>query len=158
MSSALVESRVRNALEGLPLEVQAETDNRLTVKIEASKLQDTAIKLKQIGFDHVKSVTGTEYPSEKRVDVTYHISSYDDQELAKLILSLKTSADASDPRLASLTNVWASAEYHERETFDLVGVIFEGHPQLERLLLPDDWDSQPPLLKSFKIKTEGIEI
>ena len=127
------------------------------MKTEAAKLHETASRLKQMGFDHAISVTGTDYPAEKRIELTYHISSYE-KELVKVILTLKTWLEASQPKTRSLVDVWPSAEYHERETFDLVGVVFEGHPQLQRLMLGDDWKDQPPLLKSFKLKSEGIEV
>ena len=56
---------------------------------------------------------------------------------------LKAGLPASDPRLPSVTGVWATADFHEREVFDLFGIIFEGHPNLKRILLPDDWDGFP---------------
>ena len=158
MSEALLEDRIKTVLEALALEVKAEADNRITVRIDTSKLRQAAIRLKQMGFDHAKSVTGVDYPTEKRIELTYHVSSYGDPDLAKVILALKISLETQSPKLHSIVDVWPSAEYHERETFDLVGVVFEDHPQLQRLLLADDWKDQPPLLKSFKLRSEGIEV
>ena len=57
-----------------------------------------------------------------------------------------------DARLPTLINVYKSVEYHERETFEMLGVYFEGHPRNERFLLPEDWADIPPLRKEFRIK------
>ncbi len=96
-------------------------------------------------------------PLEKRIDVVYHLSSLGDARVANLILQLKTSVDQTDPKIHSLTDVWPSAEYPERETSDLMGVKFEGVPSKERLMLPQDFEGGPPLRKDFKLKTEGID-
>ena len=55
----------------------------------------------------------------------------------------------SAPQVPSLTDVWAAAEYHEREAFEMLGIVFEGHPDLRRLLLPEDWNDIPPLRKDY---------
>ena len=54
--------------------------------------------------------------------------------------------------LPSLINIFRSVEYHERETFEMLGVFFEGHPRNDRFLLPEDWADIPPLRKEFRIK------
>jgi len=110
-----------------------------------------------MGFDHVKSVTGIDFPEEKKIDVVYHVSSFEDAELAQFILELKTSVDRLDPRIKSLIGVWPSAEFPERETTDLMGVTFDGQPEKERLMLMDNFEGGPPLRKDFKLKTEGID-
>ena len=148
--------RISKELEGLAPKVDLEHPI-VVVSVGAERLPEAASRLSRMGFDHVKSVTATDYTDEKRVELVYHISSYEDWNLVTFIIALKTSVPPENPRITSLTYIWPSAEFLERETFDLVGVIFEGHPKLTRLLLPDDWEGSP-LLKSFKIKTEGIEV
>ena len=118
---------------------------------------EIAQKLNSIGFDHVKSVTGVDYPEEKKIDIVYHVSAFENTELAKFILELKTSVDRFDPRIKSLIKIWPSAEYPERETTDLMGVTFDGQPQKERLMLLENFEGGPPLRKDFKLKTEGID-
>jgi len=132
--------------------------NRLLITVEAPKIVKAAQKLRDMGFDHVKSVTGIDYPEENRIDVSYHVSSFEDLELAKVILEIKTSLSRLEPKLHSLIEVWPSAEYLERETSDLLGVTFEGQPALGKLMLPESFVGVPPLRKDFKIKTEGIDI
>ena len=129
----------------------------LSTTVEPSKIVEIAQKLNSMGFDHVKSVTGIDFPEENKILVVYHVSSFEDDELAQFILELKTSVDRLNSRIKSLIEIWPSAEFPERETTDLMGVTFEGQPQKERLMLMDNFEGGPPLRKDFKLKTEGID-
>ena len=82
----------------------------------------------------------------------YHLGSYLKDDLAGHVLSIATRTNRDDARLPTLINVYKSVEYHERETFEMLGVYFEGHPRNERFLLPEDWADIPPLRKEFRIK------
>ena len=104
------------------------------------------------GFDHAESVSGTDYPKDNQIEVVYHIGSYSVEELIPKILALSTRTNRDEPRLPSLISIFPSVEYHERETFEMIGAYFEGHPRMERFLLPEDWADIPPLRKDFRIK------
>jgi len=80
------------------------------------------------------------------------LGSYSVDKLSSQILALSTRADRNDSRLPTLITIFKSVEYHERETFEMLGVYFEGHPRNERFLLPEDWADIPPLRKEFRIK------
>jgi NADH-quinone oxidoreductase subunit C len=73
-------------------------------------------------------------------------------ELEGHIMSLATRTSRDEAMLPSLINIFRSVEYHERETFEMLGVFFEGHPRNDRFLLPEDWADIPPLRKEFRIK------
>ena len=105
-----------------------------------------------LGFDHAESVSGTDYPKDNQIEVIYHLSSYSDEKLSSHVLALSTRVDRNDSRMPTLIDIFKSAEYHERETFEMLGVYFEGHPRNERFLLPEDWADIPPLRKEFRIK------
>jgi len=125
---------------------------RLRVLVDKERLVDVASYLKEeLGFDHVTSVSGVDYLKENVFEVVYHITSYSNEALKSIVFALVTRLPRDNPTLTSLTGVWRSAEYHERETFEMFGIIFKGHPKLERLLLPEDWDDLPPLRKEFKL-------
>lgn len=130
---------------------------RLSATAERSKILEVARKLDSLGFDHVKSVTAIDFPQETKIDIVYHISSFLEVELAKVIFELRTSLNRQDPKVASVIDIWPSAEYPERETLDLMGVTFEGMPEKERLFLMDNFEGGPPLRKDFKLKVEGID-
>jgi NADH-quinone oxidoreductase subunit C len=65
-------------------------------------------------------------------------------------MALSTKLDKANPRMPSLNDVWPSCEYHEREVYEMFGVVFEGHPDLRRLLLPEYWMDMPPMLKEYE--------
>jgi NADH:ubiquinone oxidoreductase subunit C len=126
---------------------------RIKVTVEPSSIVEVATYLRDtMGFDHAESASGTDYPKEKQIEVNYHLGSYLREDLLAQILVLTTKANRDDPRLPSLIRVYPSVEYHERETYEMLGVYFEGHPRMERFLLPEDWADIPPLRKDFRIK------
>jgi NADH:ubiquinone oxidoreductase subunit C len=128
-----------------PLRIKIAVEPHNIIKV-ASFLRD------KFGFDHAESVAGTDYPKENQIEVIYHLGSYTRDDLAGHVLSLATRTNRDDARLPTLINVYKSVEYHERETFEMLGVYFEGHPRNERFLLPEDWADIPPLRKEFRIK------
>lgn len=88
------------------------------------------------------------FPIEPRFEVNYHLLSIDNRSR----LRLKVKLSGSDPVVHSVTPVWPTANWHERENFDLFGIEFEGHPDLRRILMPDEWEGYP-LRKDYP--TEG---
>ena len=88
------------------------------------------------------------YPNEPRFELVYHLLSFETAER----LRLKVRVSGEDARINSLVPVWPSAGAFEREVFDLFGIVFEGHPYLRRIFLPEDWEGHP-LRKDYP--TEG---
>ena len=126
---------------------------RIKIAVEPHNIGKVASFLRdKFGYDHAESVAGTDYPKENQIEVIYHLGSYTRDDLAGHVLSLATRTNRDDARLPTLIDVYKSAEYHERETFEMLGVYFEGHPRNERFLLPEDWADIPPLRKEFRIK------
>ena len=126
---------------------------RIKIYVEPEDIVEVAEFLKaDIGFDHAESVCGTDYPDDNSIEVIYHLNSYSREDLSPIIFALSTKTSRNNSRLPSLIRVFNSVEYHERETFEMLGVYFEGHPRNERFLLPEDWADIPPLRKDFQIK------
>jgi NADH-quinone oxidoreductase subunit C len=75
----------------------------------------------------------------EQFEAVYHLQSMETNRL----LGLKVRVPKEDPRMPTLTSVWRGVDWHEREMFDLLGIVFEGHPDLRRILLPDDWEGHP---------------
>jgi NADH-quinone oxidoreductase subunit C len=84
---------------------------------------------------------------EPRFEVNYHLFSITKHHR----LRLKVLLNEDDPHVQTVTGVWRTANWHERETFDLMGVIFDGHPDLRRILLPDEWEGHA-LRKDFPLR------
>lgn len=145
-------------IKSLCKSVVLEDDNRLILEADKERAIDLGCRLKEVGFDHVKGVTGVDYPNKGLIEAIYYIGSYSKREYADLVVELKLSLSKENPKTPSLINVWQSCEYSERETYEMFGIIFQGHPKLKLLLLPDDFEGKYPLCKEFKIPEEGIEI
>jgi NADH-quinone oxidoreductase subunit C len=87
------------------------------------------------------------YPIEPRFEVNYHLLSLERRER----LRLKVRVPGSEAVVPTVTSVWPTANWHERENFDLFGMRFEGHPDLRRILMPDDWEGYP-LRKDYPVE------
>jgi NADH-quinone oxidoreductase subunit C len=91
-------------------------------------------------FNYLADLTCVDwYPAEPRFEVVYHLLSISKKERVRL----KVRLDGSSPAIESVTSVWPAADFYEREVFDLFGVRFTGHPNLKRILMPDDWEGHP---------------
>ena len=135
---------------------KVEGKRRITITFDKDKLLDIAAYLRdELGFDHVKGVAGVDEPTHKIIKVFYFAGSLSKHEIEDVILVLETSLDRTKPVIASSVSVWPSAHFHERETFEMYGVNFEGHPDLRKLLTLDNWDGPPPMLKDLKFPEMG---
>lgn len=138
---------------GNTIEVVYVRPSRMKIRVPPQDILRVATFIKEnFSFDHAESVSGTDYPKENQIEIVYHLSSYTDEKIVPKILALSSRVNRDEPRIPSLINVFKSVEYHERETYEMVGVYFEGHPRMERFLLPEDWADIPPLRKDFRIK------
>jgi NADH-quinone oxidoreductase subunit C len=96
-------------------------------------------------FDFLSSLSGVHYNDEdNRYGVVYHLASIPYKTQLTLKISKPHSRESQElPEFKSVTSVYRTADWHEREAYDLLGIFFEGHPDLRRILLPDDWDGFP---------------
>jgi NADH-quinone oxidoreductase subunit C len=112
-------------------------------------------------FDFLSSLTGVDYGIEAmRFGVVYHLASIPFKTQLTLKVSVQNDRDLNNlPSFPSISSVYRTADWHEREAYDLVGIFFEGHPDLRRILLPDDWEGFP-LRKDYKTAEyyKGIKI
>jgi NADH-quinone oxidoreductase subunit C len=93
-----------------------------------------------LGFERISGVSAIDrYPMEPRFEVVYFLHSIS----RNIRLKLKVALPGENPAVESVTPVWAGANWYEREAFDLFGIRFEGHPNLKRILMPDDWEGHP---------------
>ena len=110
-----------------------------TVIVPAARLLDVARHLHAAGFDHCSDVTASDWPQRpQRFDVVYALYSVRDRKRVRL----KVRAGEGEP-VSSVTGIWPSANWLEREVYDLFGVAFVGHPDLRRILMPEDWQGHP---------------
>lgn len=116
---------------------------------------------KTLYFDYLACLTALDNgPSAGTMEVIYHLFSIPYGH--KLVLKVKVSRNSSEedlPQVPSVSHIWRTADWHEREAFDLVGIRFSGHPDLRRILLPEDWEGHP-LRKDYKAQDQyhGIKV
>jgi NADH-quinone oxidoreductase subunit C len=114
----------------------------LTLHIKRDKLFEVAKVLRDtLRFEVCLGVSGVHYPEDKgrELHAVYPLLSMTNNRRIRLEVSVPD----SDPHIPSLVEVWAGNNWHERETFDMFGIIFDGHPALTRILMPDDWPGHP---------------
>jgi NADH-quinone oxidoreductase subunit C len=116
----------------------------LTFHIEREHLPRVARTLRDdpaLRFELCTGVSGVHYPHDKgrELHAVYHLRSITHNRLIRL----EVSAPDADPRIPSLVSVYPTNDWHERETYDFFGIVFDGHPALTRIMMPDDWQGHP---------------
>jgi NADH-quinone oxidoreductase subunit C len=122
--------------------------NELTLTIAAEEIRAAAATMQTAGYNFMDDLTAVDwFPSSPRFQVSYHLLSHTFKEYIRLRVLL----DEANPSVASITPVWPSANYYEREVFDLFGIRFEGHPNMRRIMMPDEWVGHP-LRKDYPVE------
>jgi NADH-quinone oxidoreductase subunit C len=125
------------------LEVLASDDGIDTARVEAAHLVAAARTLHELGYQVLLDLVPIDrLPREPRYEVSYLLL---DPGVAgpPAHLRLKVLVGGAEPRLPTVAGVWRSANWAEREAYDFYGIFFDGHPDLRRLLMPEDWDGFP---------------
>ena len=122
--------------------------NELTLNIDPSRIVEVCRFLKsERAFARLSSITGGAWvPAEPRFEVVYHLHSLARNER----LRLKCRVAGDNPEIDSVTPVWRGADWYEREVFDMFGIRFRNHPNLKRILMPEDWEGYP-LRKDYPV-------
>lgn len=120
----------------------------LTLTITRESIRGAATIVKSGGFNFLEDVTCVDWlPAEPRFQVTYHILSHALKQRVRLVAFV----DSMDLSIDSITPVWPSANFYEREVFDLFGIRFTGHPDLRRIMMPEEWEGHP-LRKDYPVE------
>jgi NADH-quinone oxidoreductase subunit C len=135
----------------------------ITFYVQRDRVLDLCRTLRDdegLRFELCSSVSGVDYGEdvEQRLHVVYHLLSMTYRRRIRLEVTL----DIDDPHVPSVVEVYPTADWHERETWDMFGVIFDGHPALTRILMPDDWEGHPQRkdypLGGIPVEYKGAEI
>jgi NADH-quinone oxidoreductase subunit C len=122
-----------------------------TVVVPANQLVRTAEYLvaePSLRFTFLSDLTAVDrFPMEPRFELNYQLLSIE----RSLKLRLRVKLPGADPVVQTVTGVWPTANWHERETFDLFGIRFQGHPDLRRILMPEEWEGHP-LRKDYPVE------
>jgi NADH-quinone oxidoreductase subunit C len=125
------------------------SDDQPTVRVPAEHLVDICRALRdrpEFGFILLADISAVDWwPRTPRYEVVYHLSSMTQR------LRVKVLVDGPSPRIPTVQSVWPAAGWLERETWDMFGIVFDGHGDLRRLLMPEEWEGHP-LRKDFPVQ------
>ncbi|WP_058185689.1 NADH-quinone oxidoreductase subunit C [Terracidiphilus gabretensis] len=120
----------------------------LTLTVASDNIVAALKAVQAAGYNAFQDMTAVDwYPSTPRFQLSYHIQSHQFKEVVRL----RVLVDEADASVESITRIWPGANYYEREVFDLFGIRFENHPNLRRILMPDDWVGHP-LRKDYPVE------
>jgi NADH-quinone oxidoreductase subunit C len=141
-----VADALARAYPGVSVAVERTVVDRgeLTLHVRREQLRDVAQQLRDdeaLRFELLSSLSGVHYPADagRELHVVYQLTSMTHNRRIRL----EVSAPDADPHVPSVVSVWPTADFQERETWDLFGVVFDGHPALTRIMMPDDWPGHP---------------
>lgn len=123
------------------LEFTEEGSQFLNITVQPEQLHQLMSQLRshpETNFDYLFCLSGIDWGKE--LGVVYHLESTTHRHI--IVIKVKTT-DRENPNLDTVSNIWLTADFHEREVFDFFGIIFNNHPNLKRLFLTDDWDGFP---------------
>ncbi|HML02209.1 MAG TPA: NADH-quinone oxidoreductase subunit C [Candidatus Bathyarchaeia archaeon] len=142
-----VVEKLRQCLKDAILEVSAPRKRRIFLHVKTSSLVDTIKYLvNDLEFKHISTITGSDLGQE--MELMYHLAHEGSVEL-----SVRVKVPKNNPSVPSITNIIPGAVLYEREVHDVLGVTFEGHPDLSRLILPEEWpEGVYPLRKDEKFE------
>jgi len=120
----------------------------LSLTITPDQLVAATEAIRAAGYNYFEDMTAVDwFPSSPRFQLSYHFVSH----ALKERIRLRAFVDGESPTIASVTPAWPAANYFEREVFDLFGIRFDGHPNLRRILMPDEWQGYP-LRKDYPVE------
>jgi NADH-quinone oxidoreductase subunit C len=135
------------ALAGLATDAKFDL-KELTITVAKESIVAACQAVQAAGYNFFEDVTAVDwYPQEPRFQLSYHILSHGLKQRVRLAVRL----DSADLKLDSITSVWPSANFYEREVFDLFGILFGGHPRLTRIMMPENWEGHP-LRKDYPVE------
>ena len=146
LDAAAIHARLRERCGDVVGPLEGQGRNAWAV-VDAARAKDVAHVAKSdetLRFDCLSNLSGVDYPKQGHIQVVYHLFSY----ALRHGFVLKVNATRDDPVVPTVSDVWSAADWMEREVFDLLGVTFTGHPDLRRILMPEDWPGHP-LRKDF---------
>jgi NADH-quinone oxidoreductase subunit C len=148
------EARIRERIPEAAFEATGGIDMGLLV-VGVDRLTDILRLLRDdFAFDMLSDVSAVDWlPRDPRYDVNYHLYSTQTNDRLRVKVQLQ---DEESPHVPSVVGVWPTADWHEREVYDFFGVVFDGHPDLKRILMPDEWIGHP-LRKDYPVGGVPVE-
>jgi NADH-quinone oxidoreductase subunit C len=133
-----------------------ESRGETTIVVDADQIVEVCRYFRDtsgLEYNFLSDVTAVDYlPNEPRFAVCYHLYSM----VHNRRIRIKVYLPGDEPKIESITGVWLSANFQEREAYDMFGIVFEGHPNLRRILMPEDWEGYPQR-KDYPLGYEPVQ-
>lgn len=152
----LLKERFGGAITGAEVDAP-----RPYVVVEAAKWPEVATYLRdepKLRFDFLRCITALDLLAEDKLACVYDLMSVGNVSATEVMtvpheLAVRVVTERANPRILSVAGIWPAADWHEREAYDMMGIVFENHPRLERILCPEDWEGYP-LRKDYEFPVE----
>ena len=115
-----------------------------SVLVSLDSWEEVSNFINESGFDYLMCITSYDLQSDNKLGLAYNFYSTKDKKYLEVRLEFDSSK-----KIYSIANIWRTADWHEREAYDMMGILFDGHPDMKRILLPEDWEGHP-LRKDWK--------
>ncbi len=151
---------LNRVVSGANAVVNTATIGDSSITVDSGKILDVCKTLKSEGFNVLQVITGCDYAD--RIELTYILADYT-KNLEVLVKTALPRGDGNGnnretlPKIDSVVSVWNAANFQERETYDMIGVNFVGHPDHRRILTPDDWQGYP-LRKDYVVQEKYLDM
>lgn len=142
-----LKAKIEADFQGQVLSVALSAQKEVVVTAKSESYHELCVQLRDRGdfsFQHLSCLTAVDYPKDNKITLVDHLWSYRHSHQ----ITLKVDLPRENPRVPTVENVWKSANWLEREVYDLYGVTFEGHSDLRRIMMPEDYQKFP-LRKDF---------
>ena len=162
-----MDTTIREYQDSWEAEIKSKLEDKFSGKIEVTKTETRRVYAKvldkadikeickfvqdDLRFEHINCLCGVDYPAENKMQVIYEIDNY--TFYRGVILELEVDVPYDDLHIETVSDIWGGANWHERETWELFGIVFDHHPRLERLLTPDTYEFFP-MRKSYKLRED----
>jgi NADH-quinone oxidoreductase subunit C len=132
------------------VKVEYMRERRLKVSSEPSRIKEVALFVRnELGFDHISAVSGVDWIAKNEFEIVYFIGSVSRPGYEDFVIAISERVARDNPVAPTLIDVWIGVDYQERETHEMFGINFQGHPSNAHLILPEDWNDMPPLRKDY---------
>ncbi|HUI30385.1 MAG TPA: NADH-quinone oxidoreductase subunit C [Candidatus Acidoferrales bacterium] len=157
MNANEIHDKVKSKFPEAVIEFKPEAVTEPFIVVRSEMIREVAQFISEdpeLKFDYLICLSGVDF-NDGNLGIVYHLSSMPKRH--RIVLKVKVPKDK--PEVPSVESVWKTANWHEREAFDLFGIVFLDHPDLRRILLPDDWEGFP-LRKDYKVQEyyQGMKV
>ena len=124
-------------------------ERRLKVSCSPDQMKEMCTFVRDtLGFDHISTVSGVDWIAKNELEIVYFVGSTAAGQ-TDFVVAISERVARDNPVAPTMIEVWKGAEYMERETHEMFGINFQGHPNQAHLYLPEDWNDLPPLRKDY---------